>query len=311
MIKRIVVTGATSMIASTLIDYAVERGIEVLALCRQGSHKLKNINKHPNVKIIHTDLSHLKDVLVEDEEKYDAFFHFAWEATMGEGRNNANLQMENIQYTLDAVELAKKLGCHTFVGAGSQAEYGSTHTKLSDTTPTNPETGYGIAKYTAGKLSALHAKELGIKHVWARILSVYGPRDNDNTLIMYTINQLLDRKIPTFTPCEQIWDFIYSEDAARAIYLMAEKGKDQGVYCIGSGHTQILSEYLYTIRDEIDEDLELGIGQRAYGNGQVMYLCADIEKLTKDTGFVPKVGFKEGILKTIGYCRNQRRKIND
>lgn len=299
------------MIASTLIDYVVERDIEVLALCRQGSHKIKNINKHPNVKIVYTDLESLKDIKVDSEEKYDAFFHFAWEATMGEERNNANLQMANIQYTLDAVELANRLGCHTFVGAGSQAEYGITNTKLSDATPTNPETGYGIAKYTAGKLSALHAKALGIKHVWARILSVYGPKDNDNTLIMYTINQLLDGKTPTFTPCEQIWDFIYSEDAARAIYLMAEKGKDQSIYCIGSGHAHTLSEYLYVLRDAINEDLELGIGKRDYGNGQVMYLCADIEKLTKDTGFVPKIGFEEGILKTIGYCKNQRRRIND
>lgn len=311
MIKRIVVTGATSMIASTLIDYAVKKNIEILALCRKGSTKINNISKNQKIKMIFINLNELDNLLVEDEKKYDVFFHFGWDATMGSGRDDANLQMANIQYTLDAVKLAKQLGCHTFVGAGSQAEYGRTTVQLSDVTPTNPETGYGIAKYTAGKLSALYAKELGIKHVWARILSVYGPRDNENTLIMYTINKLLDGEVPTFTPCEQLWDYIHCEDAARAIYLIAERGQDQGIYCIGSGQAQPLSEYLYTIRNEIDMNLELGIGQRVYGPNQVMYLCADIEKLTQDTGFIPQVNFKEGIIQTIRYCKNKRRIIND
>ena len=49
------------------------------------------------------------------------------------------MQEPNIQYTMDAVCLAKRLGCKLFVGAGSQAEYGRVDGKIGSNTPVNPE----------------------------------------------------------------------------------------------------------------------------------------------------------------------------
>lgn len=59
--------------------------------------------------------------------------------TIGEKRNDLYMQNLNIKYTLDAVELARRLGCNTFIGAGSQAEYGRVDGIISPNTPTNPE----------------------------------------------------------------------------------------------------------------------------------------------------------------------------
>ena len=46
---------------------------------------------------------------------------------------------------------------------------------------------------------------------------------------------------------------------------------------------------------------ELGIGKLPYNQNQVMYLCADIEELTKDTGFVPEYTFEKGIQETVAW----------
>lgn len=48
---------------------------------------------------------------------------------------------------------------------------------------------------------------------------------------------------------------------------------------------------------------EIGFGEIPYQEKQVMYLCADISDLEKDTGFAPRVTFAEGIEKTVDWCR--------
>lgn len=309
MVSKAVITGATGIIGSTLIDYLVQNQIEVLAICRPNSKKKDNIIKHPLVKIQYAELSTLKDI--SSRIKYDAYFHLGWEGTFGKSRNDMYLQNLNVKYTLDAVEMAHRLGCQSFIGAGSQAEYGRKQEKLSSATTVNPETGYGIAKYCAGKLSAIYAKQLGIKHVWARILSIYGPRDGNATMVMSAINKLLNNEIPSFTDGKQMWDYLYCTDAARALYLMAEQGKDQQVYCLGSGQCYPLKEYIYNIRDCINKQLELDIGKIPYSNNQVTYLCADTIELSQDTGFVPTVTFEQGIKHTIEYCKNNLARGNN
>lgn len=96
-------------------------------------------------------------------------------------------QLQNIQYTLDAVELASRIGCKKFVGAGSQAEYGRVEGVLSASTPVFPENGYGIAKLCAGQMSRILCEQKQIEHIWTRILSIYGPYDGENTMIMSSI----------------------------------------------------------------------------------------------------------------------------
>lgn len=303
--KRVVITGATGMIASALIRKLIKEDIQVLAICRPNSSKISNIPSHKLVTICESDVSdllHLKTVI---KDTYDTFFHFAWNGTYGSSRNDAYLQTNNIKYTLDAVNLANHLGCTTFIGAGSQAEYGRTESKLSALTPTNPENGYGIAKYTAGKLSAIYAKQLGLKHIWTRILSIYGPCDNDFTMIMSSILKMLRGEYAAFTKGEQQWDFLYCDDAAEAFYRIAKEGKDGSVYPIGSGSTKSLAEYITIMRDTIDKNLKIGLGEVPYTQNQVMNLCADISELTKDTGFVPQISFEKGISETIDWCKHK------
>ena len=87
-------------------------------------------------------------------------------------------------------------------------------------------------------------------------------------------------------------------------YLIGEKGRDGAVYCVGSGRARPLREYIMQMAELTGADLP-GIGARPYPPGAVWNLCADIESLTKDTGFVPEYTFEEGIKETLCWLESQ------
>lgn len=308
--KRIVISGATGAIGMAMIQKCIEDSVEVIVLVRPDSPRNVQIPREPNVKIVECRLEDMhafcNEQKIETIQKCDVFYHFAWAGTFGDSRNNMELQAKNIEYTLDAVELAHRLGCHTFIGAGSQAEYGRVEGKLSSTTPTNPENGYGIAKLCAGQMSRIRCHQLGVKHIWTRILSVYGPYDGSNTMVMSTINKLLKGVMPHFTKAEQQWDYLYSDDVARVMVLLGNRGSDGQVYCIGSGQTKPLSEYIEVIRDIVSPEMTMRYGEIPYSPQQVMYLCADIGELKRDTGFEPQVMFEDGIRNTVEWIKNRK-----
>lgn len=309
--KKIVISGATGVIGMALIEKCLNEGIQILVLCNPDSSHKDRIPQNPLITVASCSLSEMCDWDYSGEKDWDVFYHLAWLASIGEGRNDLYTQIKNINYTLDAVYLAHRLGCTTFIGAGSQAEYGRYHDKLSADIPTFPETGYGIAKLCAGQMSRIECRKLGIKHIWSRILSVYGPNGGSQTMIINTIQKLLNGERPSLTQGIQQWDYLYSSDAANAMFLLGEKGLDGKVYCIGSGHAFALSDYICKLRDAIDPSLELGFGEIPYGDNQVMYLCADISELQKDTGFLPQVEFEEGIRKTIQWVKKTEDQKNE
>lgn len=302
-IKRAVITGGTGMLGLALMRLLVQHEIEVLILVHPGSQKRSRIPKHPLVQIADCGLEEM--AAFHTDKTYDAFFHFAWAGTYGNVRNNMYLQNENIRYTLDAAELAHRLGCQVFCGAGSQAEYGRVEGRLSPSTPVHPETGYGMAKLCAGQMSRRVCTEYGMRHIWFRILSTYGPFDGPQTMVMSGIRQMLAGERPRYTKGEQLWDYLHCDDAARAFYLSALKGRDGAVYCVGSGQPRLLRDYITVIRDTVAPGAEIGFGEVPYFENQVMYLCADISDLTKDTGFVPEISFEEGIANTAAWCRKE------
>jgi UDP-glucose 4-epimerase len=299
---RIAVTGATGMVGAALAEVASERNIEVLALVRPGSRNLDNIPVSERISVTECAMDGYSDL---EEGHCDIFFNLAWNGTFGAEREDTKLQASNIVNTLEAVHLASRLGCRAFVGVGSQAEYGSTDVPLNGDTHADPKSGYGIAKYAAGKLSAIECRHLDIRFCWARLLSVYGELSPDSTVLKYVINTLLDGGRPSLTNCDQVWDFMYSRDAAEALLAIGERGRDGRTYCVGSGCSSTLRESIETVRDLIDPALPLGFGEKEYYPNQAMHLVADISDLRSDTGFVPRFGFKAGVSRVIDHCRRR------
>ena len=303
--KNVILTGGTGMLGIALTNYLIKKEINVTLIINPNSKRLKNIPVDPKVQVVECDLHNLCSLENSLEHSYDTFFHFGWMGTFGDARNDMYLQNENIKCTLDAIELANKIGCRIFLGAGSQAEYGRADGKIAPDTVANPENGYGIAKLCAGQMSRIVCQKYGIKHIWVRILSTYGPFDGKHTMVMSGLSQMIGNQRPSFTKGEQMWDYLYCEDAAEAFYLAAEKGKAGSIYCLGSGQVQPLYQYIETIRDVVNPKLKLVFGEVPYSENQVMYLCADIQKLTEDTGFIPKTSFRDGIKKTMEWLQGE------
>ena len=303
--NQVIVTGATGMLGASMIEQMVADGIKVTAVIRQNSKKRRNLIDHENIQVVECDIDELLTLKSVLTGTYDTFYHFAWDGTYGDSRNDAMLQEKNVRNTLEAVELAHALGCQVFVGAGSQAEFGFVEGELSDQIPKNPVTGYGIAKYTAGRLSAIMCERLGMRQSWGRIVSTYGPRDNSYTMVMSSVIGMLNGERMSFTKGDQIWDYVYGGDCSRAFYLIGKYGKHGKAYTIGSGKSKLLREYIEIIRDVVNPSLEIGIGERDYYPNQVMRLTADISELTEDTGFVPEIDFAEGIRRTMEWYKGE------
>lgn len=306
-IQTAVVTGPTGAIGIALCEKLLRENVTVYAVCRPGSSRIKDLPKAAALHVVECDAKELATLPQKMEGvSVDAFFHFAWAHTIGQGRNDMPAQIENIQSTIDAVRAAKALGCQVFLGAGSQAEYGRVEGLLKSDTPAFPENGYGMAKLCAGQMSRVEAKALDIDHVWVRILSVYGPHDGPMTMISGTIRKLLAGERPDLTAGIQRWDYLYAGDAADAFYLAACHGRNGAVYPLGSGQAMPLKDYIIQMRDAIDPALPLGLGEVPYGPLQVMHLQADISALQADTGFAPKTPFAEGIRRTMDWVKREQ-----
>ncbi len=302
-VKRAVITGATGMIGANLARRLLREGIEVRALCRPDSPKIRNLPQDdPNLLVVPCSLSEIPTL---SEEPSDAWFHFGWDGVYGEARNDEARQMKNVDYTLQALRKATACGVKRFIFAGSQAEYGPVSGILSEDTPMHPVNAYGKAKKAAEEAGKRLAAELSVDFMAARILSVYGPYDNDYTMVMSAIHKLLRGEKPSFTKGEQIWDYLYAEDAASAMEAIMRHGKAGKSYVLGSGSGAPLSDYIEAIRDAVDPTLPLGLGEIPYAENQVMHLVADTGSITEDTGWKAETPFTEGIHKTVRYAREK------
>lgn len=302
-IRQIAVTGATSAIGVALIRECIGKGIRVLAFVNPASLRKDVIPDHPLVSKVPLALEEMGTF--EPEGLYaDAFIHLAWGHTKSTERNDLMTQQENVGTCLDAVRLASKLGCQVFLGAGSQAEYGKKQERITEDTETEPDTPYGITKLEAkGKSRELCAK-LGMRHVWPRIFSAYGPFTGMQTVLMYEIAELLGGRVPQMSDGEQLWDFIYLTDVAKALLALAEKGRDREVYNIAYGESRKLREFLLETRDAVDPKMQVALGAIPKASNTAYYLDADISKIKAETGWKPEVSFEKGIRETVTWVRN-------
>lgn len=281
------------MMGVATINECLKNDIEVIAIAHRNSKNLYRLPSSPKLQIVEANLDEFANYTPSFNDA-DTFYHFAWAATNHAGRANIDIQESNIGYTLDAVKLAKKCGCRKFIFAGSQSEYGLSDKPLNRETPTRPITAYGVSKFAAGKLSELLCQSLGMTFVWARILSLYGINDRQSNLIGYVINCFKNNVSPVLTDCEQIWDYLYEDDAARAFRLLGQC-QTCGVYVTGGGIGLKLKQYLEIIYKLMKPNVPLIFGGKPYTENQVMHLEADISDLKRDTGFEPQISFEEGI----------------
>ena len=299
---RLFLTGASGFVGSFFLRNLLSSSeYEVSVLLRNPKDAWRIQDLLPRVRVISGELDRL-DMIKAELSAFcpDAFVHLAWDGVLGGERNDPS-QWRNVSSTMELVELAKKVNAKSFIGLGSQAEYGPCQNKIDEFCQTKPTTLYGVSKLASQLLSERLCAEYGIRHAWLRLFSSFGPTDNPEWLIPYLTKSLIAKERPKLTAAEQLWDYIYVEDVASAIRAVLDSKDAQGVFNLGSGHAYRLKTIIEKIRDLIDSQLPLGFGEVQYRPDQVMHLQADISRLNKATDWSPKFDLDQAIKETVAW----------
>ena len=297
--QTVVMTGGDGFIGTHLAKHLVSQGYEVYALVIENSPTKNRIEGVKGIHVVEGDLLSYESLTDRLPEKPDAFIHFAWAGVSPGQRDDYVLQMQNINLSMASVRLAASLHAGKFVFPGSTMEYVYYGKPINSNAIPSPQNAYGVAKIACKYMCSLMCRELGVPFIYAVISGIYSENRKDDNVIYYTISKLLKGEHPSYTKLEQLWDYVHIDDVVYAFQLIIERGKADAFYTIGHGDNWPLSKYIYLIKDIIDPDAQLGIGEKPYPNGEMPSSCVDLHALHKDTGFQPQVSFEDGISRVI------------
>lgn len=299
--KKAIVTGATGFIGSHLVMELVNTGYQVLAIVRPNSSNISRLKDIANVKILEVSLFEFDKIQLED--RYDYFFHLAWEGVSGEKQSDISVQIENTMAALCALELAKRSGCFRFIGGGSLHEIECMREMEKCQKVDNMGNAYKISKLAAHYYCKLKAGALGIDFFWPRVTNTYGIGEVSARLINSTIRKLLQNELPKLTKADQLYDFIYVTDVARAFRLIGEKGLSFQEYIIGGSNVVPLKEYLKELNQIVNPSIKLKFGEYPFKGIYLEKNDLYNSNLAKDTGFEIQVPFREGIKLTLEWIK--------
>lgn len=296
---KYIITGATSFLGVELSKVLIQQGHQVIAICRPDSHGLTSLPEGEDVVFAKLDEYGAMDTKIAQA---DVFIHLAWAGTGHDGRDATQVQRENIEYSLDAMRAAAKMGCTLFVMAGSQAEYGSTTLPQQEELPCAPFSEYGKAKLQMWEEGKKLAEELGMKYLHLRIFSLFGETDHPWTLVMSAVDKMMRNEPMELSDCTQNWNFLYVKDAARQIsalckYAMSAKDYQHEIYQIASDDTRPLREFVENIKALTKSNSELHFG--AMIPPQLVSLQPNMNKTRRIVGPLSEYPFETVIQRII------------
>ena len=258
----------------------------------------------------------------------DAIIHFAWDGVGSKGRENPEIQEQNLLMSKGFYQWGLQGGVKYFLFAGSQAEYGRG-------TRENPEpvSAYGKAKLSFSRYGLSGGKgeegysfqkqerkpldftektkqekeqEPQMAFLDLRIFSVYGIGDHESTLVQTLVQAVLAGQSMDLSPCSQMWNFMEARDLARAIAFLLEGDFGSGTYDLCGKESRPLKDYVLEIEALGKAFLEkkegrkdrstslLRFGERASNAEGPVDLKPSVKDLY-DKGFQEKISFSQGI----------------
>lgn len=296
---RYILTGATGAIGMSLISNLLKNRHEVTVLTNPKSLRNKQYKIFSGIETIECDLNNYHKINLNN--KYDVFIHMAWEG--GKSRTNIELNLSSLKSSIEAVSLSAKLGCKVFLSTGTQAEYGNKSVLLDETTPCEPESAFAASKLASMHMTRSKCLELGLRHIWLRVCSVYGPYDGEQTMIIRTIRGILNKNIYKISKGNHFWDFIHADDVASAINLLTEDNNLNGLFLIGEGSGLRLKDYMIKIFDHFNRKYDEFLIKNQENLPAIRDLKVNPNKLRMKTGWKPKINFGEGIKELIEHCK--------
>ena len=258
----------------------------------------------------------------------DAIIHFAWDGVGSKGRENPEIQEQNLLMSKGFYQWGLQSGVKYFLFAGSQAEYGRG-------TRENPQpvSAYGKAKLSfsryglsGGKgeegysFQEQERKPLGFTEktrqgkeqepqmafLDLRIFSIYGIGDHESTLVQTLVQAVLAGQSMDLSPCSQMWNFMEARDLARAIAFLLEGDFGSGTYDLCGKESRPLKDYVLEIEALGKAFLEKKEGKKALATSLLRFGerasnaegPVDLKPSVKDLydrGFQEKISFSQGI----------------
>ena len=289
---RVIILGASGFIGSHTCSGLKDAGHEVIAVSRDPI----KADRILQLGVETISYEHLHKHI--DDYTSCTWIDFSWQGVMGSERNS-EAQFDNVERVKEIANLAVLSKAISYIGVGSQAEYGPVDGAITEVTSLNPTSNYGRAKIQAFEALSKLLYDSGTRFVWVRIFSTYGPGDADEWLIPSLVRSLITNSQLKLTKCEQRWDYLFVRDAAEAFVSLVETEGVQGVFNLGSGIATPLKEIVNQIAKLINPTLQLEFGGQLYRSDQVMHLEADISALTAVTGWTPKTDLRVGITETV------------
>lgn len=303
--KKIVLSGATGFIGSHLTRRLISEWADVYVISRENSNtwRIKDCLSQENIlycAIINKEL--LNRII--GEIKPDIVFHLAAYGVNPEKRDYLEAINTNIIGTANMVSVAIEAEVKLFINTGTCFEYGQKSDKIVEREYLEPTNIYGSTKAASVLLAHQMAREGGLKIITLRPFGIYGEGESRNKFFPYVILSLLNNESVELTKCEQKRDYIYIQDLIDAYILAAQSEHlTDEIINIGSGVAKSLRYFVETIKTKINSNLNINYGDRPYRDGEMWYLCTDIEKARNILGWKPKTSFEEGISKTIKWFK--------
>ena len=298
---RVLLTGATGFIGSHLARALVHHGHEVFALVRPTASLWRLADVLPSIQLVRGDLGALEALRPAlGEIRPRACFHLAWcPATPGAYL----MARENLEMLEAALRLARYLtdaGCEVLVGTGTCLEYDTDPGRLSESTPTTPQSLYAATKLACGLALTHWGMVAGLRVVWARLFQEFGPQEDERRLVPLVVRALL-RNTP-FRPRSgsQIRDYLPVEDVAEALRLLMESDV-RGPVNVGSGMPTTVLDLALSIGRLLDRaHLVDAVAGAEQDPGPAM-LCADSGYLQAHTPWRPPAALEPGLARAIAW----------
>ena len=306
LLKKAIVTGANGFVGSAVCRELIEQGVEVIAVVRNNVDSISDLLLLKGIRIIYCDMANIFNLVhLIDDRDVDVLYHFAWTGSSGILRQDSDNQINNIKYTCNIVKVCSELCCRRFVFASSVMVYEIQAAMTSESIP-NINTLYSTAKLSADYMARTMSNYYGIEYITAIISNIYGPGENSPRLINTSIRKMLNGEHCSFSLGEQLYDFIYITDAAKFFVGIGNKGKPYKNYYIGSLYPKPLKYFLKSLRDCVDPEIEIGLGEIPFNGKSLSYTEFDIFSVKNDIGLIPIVSFEEGIKNTIKWIKEEK-----
>lgn len=301
--KRAIVSGATGFIGTVFVKYLIQNNIEVLALGRKNYSEISAVRKEKlkgsiYLKIDMSEISTLKNKISEinfNPAESCVFVNLAWGGKSKLSDLDIDAQLKNVPWSVNALEIAKTIGCEKFIQIGTMEEaftYKYLDLDYRRNSEYNRHVIYSIAKIAAKKALEIKSRQLGIDFIYVLHSHVMAPDDDKDSFLQVTLQKLINRDELVFSTGEQLFDVVSAKDCAKGYFLICKKGIPGSEYWVGSGKPKKLREYVEKMYELYPSGKKMQFGKLPYNDIKLTEEDFSIANLVKDTGYFPTSNYE-------------------